>query len=175
MGKGFYLGIRFIGSSLHVDEAESDVFFVKDDGGGAEVIGGYHFNSVFALELSLGGAGHETSDQRIDAGIGFVRLFALYRFAPANAFRPYIKGGIGGYGLGLDEGSVSANISGGGIAFGGGFDYIFSRHFGLGVDFTHNIINYNEVTIDLEGNSFGTEIDEEGSQSSLGISMSYFF
>ncbi len=175
MDKGFYLGLRFIGSSLHVDEAENDVFFVKDDGGGFEFIGGYHFNGVFALELSAGAAGHETSDPRIDAAIGFVRLFAVYRFVPENSFRPYIKGGLGGYGLGLNEGSVSADISGGGIAFGGGFDYIFSRHFGLGVDFTHNIINYNEATIDFGENSFSTEIDEEGSQSSLGLSMSYFF
>jgi opacity protein-like surface antigen len=174
-GKGFYLGLQFNGSSLHVDENDEDEFFVKDDGGGFQLRLGYRFNYVFALELDAGGATHETSNQRVDAEVGFVQLFAIYRFAPNHSFRPYIKGGLGGYGLSITEGDLSANIGGGGIAFGGGFEYYFSRHFALGVDLTLNMISYNKLELNLGGNTVGTEIDEEGSMSALGLSLGYYF
>ncbi len=174
-GKGFYLGVQFNGSSLHVDENDVDAFFVKDDGGGVQFRLGYRFNYVFALELAAGGASHDTSDQRVSADVGFVQLFAVYRFAPSSSFRPYIKGGLGGYGLSLSEGDVSVDVGGGGIAFGGGFEYYFSRHFALGVDFTHNMINYNELELRIGGSTVGTEIDEEGAMSALGFSFGYYF
>ncbi len=173
--KGFYLGMRFIGSSLHVDESANDMFFVEDDGGGVEFHGGYQFNNVFALELSLGAANHDTSDPRIDCGFSFVQVFALYRFAPGHPFRPYIKGGLGGYGLRLEEGDAEATINGGGLALGAGFDYFFSRHFSLGVDLTHNIIQYNEAEFRLGDTAVSTEIDEEGAMTSLGLSLAYYF
>lgn len=174
-GKGFYLGIRFIGSSLHVDETDEDVFFVKDDGGGVQFQTGYRFNRVFSLKLSFVGASHDTSDPKISAGFGLFQLFALYRFAPENPFRPYIKGGIGGYGLTLESGDLEAKAQGGGVAFGGGFDYFFSRHFSIGVDFTHNIIEYNEVEFKFGATTIGSEIDEEGAMSSLGLGLTYYF
>jgi opacity protein-like surface antigen len=174
-GKGFYLGLRFIGSSLHVDETGDDVFFVKDDGGGAELLFGYGFNDVFSLELSLGGANHDTSDPRISADFGFFNIFAQYRFAPGRSFRPYIKGGLGGYVLDLKEDTISASVSGGGLAFGGGFDYFFTRHFSIGADFTHKIINYDQAELRLGDSTFGTAIDEEGAQSSLGLAFAYHF
>ena len=101
--RGFYLGLKFIGSSLHVDDDGDNSFFVKDDGGGVQLHAGYSFNRVFSLELSLGGANHETSVQAIDANFGLVQLFAHYRFRPGRAFRPYIKGGFGGYTLELSD------------------------------------------------------------------------
>lgn len=174
-GTGFYLGILFMGSSLHVDESDEDVFFVKDDGGGVLFKAGYGFNPVFSLELALGGTRHDTSESDIDAGLGFVQLFALYRFAPNHPFRPYIKGGLGGYGLTLDAGDIDVRTNGGGLAFGGGFDYFFSPHFALGVDFTHNIIHYDKIELQFGGTTLGEEIDEEGSMSSLGLALTYFF
>ena len=173
--KGFYLGMRFIGSSLHVDESADDLFFIEDDGGGIEFHTGYQFNRVFALELSLGGANHDTSEPGIDGGFGFVQLFGLYRFAAGQKFRPYIMGGFGGYGLKLKTGDAEATINGGGLALGAGFDYFFSRHFSLGVDLTHNIINYNEAEFRLGGSAVSTEIDEEGAMTSLGLSLAYYF
>jgi hypothetical protein len=173
--RGFYLGITFIGSSLHVDDEGESTFFVKDDGGGAQLKAGYSFNDVFSLEFALGGANHDTSNPAVDAGFAVVQIFAHYRFSPGNAFRPYIKGGFGGYALVLDSKSADARIEGGGIPIGGGFDYFFSSHFSLGVDFTHNIIQYDKVTFTLADIDVGFDIDEEGSMSSLGLSLAYYF
>ncbi len=171
----FYLGLRFLGSSLHVDRSADDVFFIEDDGGGVEFHAGYQFNKVFALELALGGSGHDTSDPNIDAGFVFIQILALYRFAPAHPFRPYIKGGLGGCGLRLESGDLSATANGGGLVLGGGFDYFFTRHFSLGLDLTHNIVNYNEVEFRLGESAVSNEIDEEGAMTSLGLSFAYYF
>jgi hypothetical protein len=173
--RGFLLGLRLYGSSLHVDdEADSD-FFIKDEGGGIHLEFGYSFNPVFSLELSMGGAAHETSDPRIDATLAMFQIFAKYRFAQGQDFRPYIKGGLGGYELRLEEGNVDARIEGGGLAFGGGFDYFFTQHFSLGMDITHNVINYDEFNFSAGGFSVGMEIDEEGSMTSLGLNLTFHF
>jgi hypothetical protein len=174
--RGFYLGLRFIGSSLHVDDDGESAFFVKDDGGGLQLYAGYSFNRVFSLVMVAGGANHETSVQAIDANFGFLQILAHYRFQPGKSFRPYVKGGVGGYGLELTDNNASVRIEGGGIPIGGGFDYFFSRHFSLGVDFTHNIINYDELEIDLGGGATaGFELDEEGAMTSLGLAIAYYF
>lgn len=174
--RGFYLGINFIGSSLHVDDDGASPFFVKDDGGGAMFRAGYSFNRVFTLEIALGGANHETSVQAIDAGLAVFQLFAHYRFMPGHALRPYIKGGLSGYTLVLSDNNANVKIQGGGIPIGGGFDYFFSKHFSLGVDLTHNIINYDQVTFDLgNGATVGFDIDEEGAMTSLGLALTVYF
>jgi hypothetical protein len=174
-GCGFYLGLEFIGSSLHADNQTNTTYFIKDDGGGALLKVGYHFTPTFALEFSAGGARHETSLQTIDANMAAAQIFALYRFSPDRPFRPYIKGGFGGYSLILQEGSVEARIEGGGVSFGGGFDYFFSSHFSLGVDFIHNVIQYEEFTLSAGGFSANWDIDEDGSMSSLGLALTYHF
>lgn len=173
--QGFYLGLTLMGSSIHADDTIDEVFTVEDDGGGAQLQVGYHFTPAFALELSLGGANHETNVQDLDADLGLAQIFAVYRFVPGQQFRPYIKGGIGGYGLTFDGNGGDVTAKGGGLAFGGGFSFFFTPHFALGVDFTHNIIRYEEIELSFEDITIGTEIDEEGSMSSLGLSFSYFF
>lgn len=173
--RGFYLGIKFIGSSLHVDEDGESDFFVKDDGGGIQFHAGYSFNRVFSLELAFGGANHETSVQSIDADFALFQLFVHYRFSPGRAFRPYIKGGLGGYGLVLKDNNKSVRIDGGGVPIGGGFDYFFSKHFSLGVDLTHNIISYDKVKVDFGAPTDGLDIDQAGAMTSLGLALAYYF
>ena len=173
--QGLYLGLTLMGSSLHADDTIDEIFTVEDDGGGAMFQLGYHFTPTFALELSLGGAVHETNVQELDVDLGLAQIFAVYRFAPGQQFRPYIKGGVGGYGLTFDGNGADVTAKGGGLAFGGGFSYFFTSHFALGIDFTHNIIRYDQIELSFDDITLGTEIEEEGSMSSLGLSFSYFF
>ncbi len=173
--RGFYLGIKFVGSSLHTDNSAEEEFIIKDEGGGVLLDIGYGFNRTFSLELSMGGSNHETSKQSIDAHFYTLQIFGYYRFSPQRPFRPYIKGGLGAYGLELDEGSADVRIEGGGVAFGGGFRYFFSPHFSMGVDLTLNIIRYDRAKLTLEGFSIETTIDEESAMTSLGLQMAYHF
>jgi hypothetical protein len=172
---GFYLGLKFMGCSLHADNDADEDFFIKDDGAGLQLDIGYRFNPTFMLELSLGGANHETSDPAIDARFEVVQIFGYYRFSPDRAFRPYIKGGFGGYGLRVEEGPVSWRIEGGGVALGGGFRYFFAPYFCIGLDLASNIIQYDSAAVNAEGFSYEWEIDEDGSMTSLSVIFGYSF
>jgi len=174
--KGFYLGVKFVGSTLQVDDDGDQTFFIKDDGGGLLLLAGYSFNRVFSLELAFGGANHETSIQEIDANIVTLQLFFHYRFRPGHAFRPYVKGGFGAYGLVLEDNTARVTIDGGGIPIGGGFDYFFSNYFSVGVDLTHSIINYDTISIDLgEGATQGFDMDEAGAMTTFGLAITGYF
>jgi len=173
--RGFYLGTSLGGSSLHVDEDPDAVFQLRDGGGGMTLEAGYSFNRVFSLEVVAAAYGFETTDPTIDAGVGTFQIFAHYQFRPGHQFRPFVKGGFGGYGLRLEQGSANVSVSGGGLAFGGGADYFFTRHFAMGFDLTHNIINYDKLEIGLDGNTAGTEIDEEGSMTTFALTFNFYF
>jgi hypothetical protein len=173
--KGFHLGLKLMGSSLHADNETDETFFIKDDGGGLQLDVGYRFNRTFMLELCLGGATHTTSDPAIDATFAEALILGYYRFSPERAFRPYIKGGFGGYALRVEEGSVNTRLEGGGLALGGGFRYFFSPYFSLGLDLTHNIIRYDTAGLDVEGFSYEWAIEEDGAETSLGLMFGYSF
>ena len=173
--RGFYLGASIAGASNHVDEDPGAAFQLKEDGGGLTLEAGYSFNRVFSLEVVLAAYGFETSDPNIDGGIGALQLFAHYQFRPGKQFRPFVKGGLGGYGFHLKQDNVSANINGGGLAFGGGVDYFFTRHFAMGFDLTHNIINYDKLEFNFGGNTVGTEIDEEGALTTMALTFNVYF
>ncbi|MFH1311972.1 MAG: porin family protein [Candidatus Eisenbacteria bacterium] len=173
--EGFYLGLKFAGSSLHIENDPDAEFFVKEDGGGVLLDFGYRFNPTFMLELSVGGANHETSDQAIDARFEIVQILGYYRFSPQRAFRPYLKGGFSGNSLHIDVDSASWRVKGGGIALGGGFKYFFSPHFSLGVDLTHSIIQYDNAEIAIEGFTYEWEIEEQGAATALALQFGYSF
>jgi len=172
--KGFYLGLRLSTSNLHTDD-ETQEFRVDKNGGGLQLLAGYSFNRVFSLEFDILGAGHQTTSPDIEARFGGFELFAHYRWRPGHAFRPYVKGGLGAYGIGLDAGGESVNATGGGVPLGGGFDYFFTNHFSLGVDVTHRIVEYDQVQVDLGGSTVGFDIDEDGAQTALSLTFDFWF
>jgi len=171
---GFCLGLAVEGTSLHTD-ANTGVFHVKDHGGGARFSVGYRFNPVFTLELAVGASKHETSDTAIDARIASVQILGYYRFLPEKTLRPYLKGGIAGYGLVLESGSVSARMNGGGIAFGAGVRCFLTPQFSLGLDLTHNVIKYDEAKLSLGQFSYESSIDEQGRLTTLGLILGWSF
>lgn len=171
---GICVGLALQGTSLHAD-ATTPVFHVLDHGGGVQLSVGYRFNPVFTLELAVGGSRHETSDTAIDAGIASVQILGYYRFLPERSFRPYLKGGIAGYSLVLESGSVSARMNGGGIAFGVGARCFLTPNFSLGVDLTHNMIKYDKAKLSLGQFSYESDIDEHGRLTTLGLTLGWSF
>jgi opacity protein-like surface antigen len=172
---GFYAGIAFAGSFIDVNNEAGSTLSVTQDGNAVDLRVGYSFNPVFSLELALAGARHDTSDPAIDVEFSAVKLFGVYRFRPSHQMRPYLKGGLGGYSLRMEDPPASAEATGGGLAFGGGLDYFFSRHFSLGLDYTFNLIEYDAAKLNFENISVSTQIDENGAQSALGLTFSFYF
>ena len=75
-----------------------------------------------------------------------------------------------------EGGGANVRIEGGGVPVGIGFDYFLSNHFSLGLDLTHNIINYDTVTIDLGGGATtGFEMDEAGAMTNIGLTLTGYF
>jgi len=173
--KGFYLGLKFTGSSLYLEDNGDAAFHVKDDGDGVVLDIGYRFNPTFMLEMSVGGADHKTSDPAVDARFEMIHILGYYRFSPQSAFRPYLKGGFSGNNLVIDVGSASWRVKGGGIALGGGFRYFICPHFSLGLDLTHSIIQYDNAEIAVEGFTYEWGIEEQGEATALGLQFGYSF
>lgn len=172
---GFYLGVALAGSFVGVDNEPGSLVSVDKDGNALDFKAGYSFNPVFSLELALTGARHNTSDPAIDVTFAALKLFGVYHFRPNQAMRPYLKGGLGGYSLRMEDATSSAEATGGGLAFGGGLDYFFSRHFSMGLDYTLNLIEYDDAKVNFQNLSVSTEIDEDGAQSALGLVFSFYF
>ena len=173
--KGFYMGATIGGATIYPEDNPNSDFQIEDGGGFFTIKAGYSFNRVFSLEFAAVGQGYETTDPTINASLGSLQVMAMYHFRPGHQFRPYVKGGLGGYGLQLQQNNVSATANGGGVVLGGGIDYIFTRNFGMGIDFTHNIIGFDKVEVDFGGNTVGTEIDEDGAMTSVGLSFNVYF
>ena len=173
--RGFYIALALQGSYIGQDPEPGSLLMIDENGGGMDLRFGYSFNPVFSLELTLGGAAHETNDVNTDMGFGEVRLFAHYRFMPGQAVRPYVKGGIGAYALTLKQPDIEVTASGGGLPFGGGVDYFFNRHFSLGADFTFNVIQYNNIDVKSGPVTLSDDINEDGSQASLALTFGWYF
>ena len=171
---GICVGLALQGSSLETD-ATNSVFQVMEHGSGAQLSLGYRFNPVFTLEVAVGGSKHETSDSAIDASITSVQILGYYRFLPEKSLRPYLKGGIAGYGLLLESGSVSARMNGGGIVFGAGVKCFLTPKLSLGIDLTHNMIKYDEAKLSLGQFSYESSIDEHGRLTTLGLTLGWSF
>lgn len=172
---GFYLGLALQGSYIGQDPAPGSLLLIDENGGGLDVRFGYSFNPAFSLELTAGGANHDTNDANTDMRFGTSRLLVSYRFMPGQAVRPYVRGGFGVYSLRLEQPGIEVTASGGGLPFSGGVDYFFNRHFSLGLDFTFNVIQYSNIDVKSGPSTVSQDVNEDGSQSSLALTFVYYF
>ncbi len=176
---GFYFGVAGMATGLDADDTLDDTFAVEEGGGGLNFRAGWLFNPKFSLEVTLGGQLHDTSENNIIAGLGMINLFGYYHFRSDQHLRPYVKGGVGGYGLNFGEkketDATYPRVQGAGLAFGGGIEYFLGSHFSLGADVTHHIVNYERKEIDLgDGVIQGTELNEQGSASQFSLFLTIY-
>jgi outer membrane protein W len=173
---GFYLGVSAASSSVDANAVAPQEITIAEDGGAIELRAGYLFNPKFSLEFALSGHGHQTSVDSLDAGVGTVHINAYYHFRGDKHFRPYIKGGLGVYGLGFEATDDIPTVSGPGLAFGAGLEYLISSHVSFGLDVTHHIINYSQSEETLGGGlTQRNDIDEDGTLTTVGLGMNIYF
>jgi|GEM_PF-1142329 len=173
--RGLYLGVGLGGSSVPTVDRGATALDIRNDGGALALSLGYGFNPVFALELRISGAGHDTSVRTIDAGFAAIEALAVYRWRPHHPFRPYVRAGLGGYGITLDDGIAHTTVSGGGIPFGGGVEYFLGQHVSLGFDITHRVIDYDKITVDTGSTTGAFAVDRNGSQTSSTFTIGVYF
>jgi hypothetical protein len=163
------------GSNIGVNEANNSPLKVAEQGANFMLQAGYLFNRSFSLELSAGGYRHDTNAVDTELRGGTLQLAVKYRFLAQHHLRPYLKGGLGAYGLELDNGAAVARADGGGLAFGGGLDFFFNKHFSLGLDVTGNVIEYNNAELDLGTVIIPYEINEDSEQVAVSLAMNVYF
>lgn len=111
-----------------------------DKGEGGSISLGYGFSDNFSMWLSAIGSEHLIEDSEVITEFGGLELNLQHKFNPDEAWQPYTKLGVGVYEL--HEKGSDVSLIGAGIAVGLGFDYFFSRHFGIGAEISLKKLDY---------------------------------
>jgi hypothetical protein len=172
--QGMTLGLRLNGGEFRVTDVLTGND-ITDAGGGLALTAGYDFNAVFGLQLELTGNGFESVAPGIDAASGSAAFLMQYRFLSGHFTRPYVRAGLAGYNLRFSDGTVDLNAQGGGVPLTVGVEFLVGRHVSLGIDVTHHIIAYEEVSLEFSGASLTYEIDADGSQTNLSMAVLFYF
>lgn len=101
----------------------------------------------------LGVKGGEVKDVDLDEPkhfFGGLELTYQYKFISDASFQPYGKIGFGAYGIGFDD-NPDRVIAGGGLTGAVGFDYFFSKRFGIGLELNLKDIVMVSETIKVNG------------------------
>ena len=109
-------------------------------GAGGALSLGYGFTDNFSLWLSLVGSKHKQTGSDVNLEFGGMEINLQQKFNAHSAWQPYSKVGFGLYGL--EEKNSDNSLIGAGINLGLGIDYFFSKHIGVGAEFTYKKLDY---------------------------------
>jgi len=172
---GFYTGLQVGGARSNLESGPKLDAIIKEDGGRLSLMAGWAFNEVFSLEWHISAMGFETIDPNIDVVIAGSHLYSVYRFRPGSHFRPHVKGGLGGTQMKFRANGLDPRIEGSSASFGGGFSYLITAYFSMGLEYTFHVIEYNRLTVPIGDGSLSVEIDEQGTAGALGLSFGFYF
>ncbi|TAK00849.1 MAG: hypothetical protein EPO39_15250 [Candidatus Manganitrophaceae bacterium] len=170
----------YVGADLVFNVPEQDLqgdFADVDPGAGFDVKLGYRFSIPLAIEVEWGGTGHKVGD--VDAGIGFLVIDLRYFpfvFSDRPLY-PYVRVGVGGYALVIDNlrdpsgRRDDLKLTGGGVDVGVGFDYFLTPEVTLGVEITQRFVKYD----DLDYLDAKLVEDVKGAMTSLNGGLQYHF
>ena len=170
--KGFWLGLHLNGTSWSLEQA--DLFIDQTDaGGGLGLTLGYGISNLVSILFNIDGASM-SQDEGDSYTLASADLAARFTFGSGESpFRPFLEVGLSGAGteIELEVGDPAENanridvsISGGGLGFGGGIVYFFSRQLALdaGIDLTFgnlNSVRFGNVSVDPDIDAFTTRLN----------------
>ncbi len=151
--KGFKL-------SLGLGEARVPSEDRFDELGWGELNLGYGVSSRSTFWIGLKG-GQISDSNEPEHFLGGLDLMYQYKFIDDGKFQPYGKVGVGAYGIGYDNSNTPEPdrvIAGGGLIGAIGFDYFFTRRFGIGLELNFKDIVMLSETIKVDG---GDDIERD--------------
>ncbi|MDH4036036.1 MAG: porin family protein [Candidatus Krumholzibacteria bacterium] len=172
--KGLSLALRLSGGEFRATDVTSDTK-ISDAGGGLALTVGYDFNPVFGLQVEFAGNGFSSLAPGLEAATGSVALLMQYRFLPGHITRPYLRAGLAGYGLTFRSDLGDVNANGGSVPLSAGVEFLVARHVALGLDVTHHIVAFDEVSVEVSDVGLAYDIDADGSQTNLSMSVLFYF
>ena len=172
------VGFDFVASHIG-DSDDADEIVLDNSAGGGGLHAGYLITPSFMLRLGGAVAEHNTNVADVTIRFGGGTLDAVYLFRPGTTFRPYIFGGVGGYQAESQVADLIFDVSGPGLAFGGGAHLQLGRHFTLHGSLRLESINWEEATVtyDRPGGlaQIAAPIDESGWASKLALGVGAWF
>jgi hypothetical protein len=180
---GFCLGLQLHSSQLGtVDDAAGGVpssVYIEENGGGLGLWAGWGINESFTLRLDAAVAGHPTSDEQIEVATAGFTLEALYLFRHPDAFRPFLLGGVGVFGVASRDDEYDYSTTGPGILAGGGFYYFLGSTFAFELSGRGEFVNWREEVARRQGSGseeiVDTPIEQEGVAGKLTLGLALFF
>jgi len=143
---GFYLGASYGGYSAHGGDFDDD----KDL---AEVIAGYRFGDLLALQAGYIDFGNFGSNE-VDASLKGVNLALIGRLPLSDRFGLYIKGGAFAHSFDVDAFDESETYDDVDPFVGLGADYRFSSVLSLYAE-------YNRYNVEVDGDDFDNQLDDD--------------
>ncbi len=177
---GFALGSANVNTEDKPDDAGARDIFFEEDGGGLSFSAGYQFTPLFSLNLAFSGAGHETTDNDINALYGTALIEGHFTFLHESRVRPYLVAGFGGAVMAIDDDDYDTQIEGS----------VFSIGIGMLWNLTDNLMLDTSLRadgIDWEDRKFVKElpgghevtlaepVDEEGGAGRFLLGLTYAF
>lgn len=144
---GLYLGASYGGYSSHGGDFDDD----KDL---AEVIAGYRFGDVLALQAGYIDFGN-FGDNDVNAELKGVSLALIGRLPLSDRFGLYAKGGAFAHSLDVDAFDESETYDDVDPFVGLGADYRFSPAVSA-------YLEYNRYNVEIDGDDFDNQIDDDG-------------
>ncbi len=133
---------------------------------------GYGFSDKTTLWLTVAGAEHPTrGSNEFKTEFDALELNFQYKFRPLSRLQPYGKVGIGGYQL--KERGTDVKIIGGGMAFALGADFLFSEHFGFGLELAFKNIEYFRREEKVNGGKLVSDLNPRIERESLGFLVTF--
>ena len=110
--------------------------------------------------LTLLGSEHtQVNGGELITEFGGIELNLQHKFEIESRLQPYGKVGFGVYGL--QEQNSDIAIIGAGLNMAIGMDYLFSKHFGVGAEFTFKKLDYYKKRQETEQGEFFTDLNPD--------------
>lgn len=167
--KGFHFAAAANATSIKLDEtAFSDD--ERENGYGLNLNLGYNFTRNFGLTAGITGVNiNDSQTEDFEVAHGDLGVRAL--FPGRSALVPYVDLAIAGISVGYTVQGQEVRIEGGGIAFGGGLNYFFTRRAAFDVNFRYTIGESDDAEIDERRVDTGDGVGFNTTRLNLGIAF----
>ncbi len=131
-----------------------------NEGEGGALSLGYGFTNRFSMWLTLLGSEHTSvNDGELLTEFGGIELNLQHKFEIESRLQPYGKVGFGVYGLHEQNSDIA--IVGAGLNVAVGVDYLFSKHFGVGAEFSFKKLDYYSQRQETEQGEYFTDLNPD--------------
>ena len=177
-GDRWLIGLDGLSSHIEDNNDEDSISVDEKASGGALQIG-YRFSPNFMLRIYGGTADHPTSDPKVDIRFGGGLFEGVYLYRDGQSLRPYMFGGVGGFGLESQQASLLYKAEGAGVSFGGGLHYLVSRRVSLHGSLRLEAVNWNTVSVTYTAPDGGelaveTPVEESGFASKVTFGVAFW-